>query len=423
VLFGESVAAGYLYAPGLTPAGALAGHLEALRPGLCEVIDLARTNETLASLAATVEASIQIQPDLLVLFAGNNWNLLETPEISAQAPSVPGRVRFAAHLKEGGLAGPVEAAALALAERAHGALDRIAALTRAIGIPVVLVVPEVDLDTWENRQPVPWLPGDGAARWHELLARGRECLEAGDAAAAAGIAREMLALDGGLCPTGHRLLGRAEQVQGDLPAALAAFRAEVDAAAYPLLACLGAPQATSVARGILRAAAARHGWLPVDLPSLFAEVSGSPLPGRRFFLDYCHLTAEGIHVAMAAVAAAVLPFTGDSSAPNLQDLLARLPATHPAPEVEAVARLGAAIHGAHRQLILGDKTAGIEADLDAALDASPHAEAALLALVEARVAPLPAVATAAQRRNLDSPCPLKLQHGWRWDFLDADVLI
>src|SRR5438270_10249699 len=46
--FGESVAAGYLYAPYVTPARALEGQLRAAGgAGNFEVIDLARTNETL----------------------------------------------------------------------------------------------------------------------------------------------------------------------------------------------------------------------------------------------------------------------------------------------------------------------------------------------------------------------------------------
>ena len=122
------------------PAKLLARQLEAAAPGLTEVIDLARTNETLLGLAETVEAAVQIQPDLLVLFTGNNWNLLETPELSAAAPSAAARVRFGELLAQG-LGRPVAEARRRIAERANGALDRIAALGQAIGIPVVVVIP------------------------------------------------------------------------------------------------------------------------------------------------------------------------------------------------------------------------------------------------------------------------------------------
>jgi len=56
---GESVAAGYLYAPHCTPAGVLHDQLCAVSGGEgYEVIDLARINETLDGLVATAERAI-----------------------------------------------------------------------------------------------------------------------------------------------------------------------------------------------------------------------------------------------------------------------------------------------------------------------------------------------------------------------------
>ena len=92
------------------------------------------------------------------------------------------------------------------------------------------------------------------------------------------------------------------------------------------------------------------------------------------------------------------------------------------PEAEAVARFGAAVHTAHRLLSTGPKRPILEHWCEAALDASPGIAETLLDLVAARCAPCPAVLTAAQQRNLASPYRLLLQHGWRWDHLDADLI-
>ncbi len=508
-LFGESAAAGYLYAPHFTPAMVLEAQLRAVAgDGAAEVIDLARTNETLPSLAATLESAVQIQPDVILIFAGNNWNLLETPEVSPYAPAVSARQRYAAAWREAGSAGPVALAAERLRDIVSGTLEHVALIARAIGVPVVLIVPEVSLDGWESRQPIRWLPargrpqlrlrsldpplaailapapgaagGAGAAGrarephappapislWYRLLARARRCLSRGAWTAAADAARTMLEIDGGDNPTTWRLLARACQGRpghGDDAAAAQAARAEVDAAAYPTLAFLGAPQATTLAQDLLRLAARRHGFACVDLPRIFAAHTGSPLPGRRLFLDYCHLTAEGIEVAMAATAAEVLrlsgiaaanrdrgrhapgeagttgdpgarsafhdPFAtsrGAASAPtdadlNWQELLRRLPPQRPAPQVEALARFGAAVHGAHRLLAVGPKAPFLEAWCSAALEASPGIESAMLDLLAARAAPLPAVLTPALGRNLASSHPLGLAHGWQWDHADSDL--
>ncbi|MCP4654425.1 MAG: hypothetical protein GY856_03290 [bacterium] len=423
-LFGESVAAGYLYAPHLTPARVLEEQLRSVGGEVgYEVIDLARTNERLGPLAATVRSAMQLAPDLLVIFVGNNWNLLETPEVSPYIPSVGARQRYGLALRHGGLGAAIDLARRQLHRAAEAAFDTVAEIARGTRIPVIVLVPEVNLADWENRQPVPWLPGDGTARWHALYEEALAALRAKRYAAAIEAAEAMRALDRGLCGTADRLLAKVRIAQGRLEEARRACQAEVDHSHYATLGFLGAPQATTAAQEILRRGAAEHGFACVDLPRIFAEHSGSPLPGRRLFLDYCHLTREGIRVAMAAVASEVLRLTGDGEAEvSWSSLLADLPDTEIPPEADAVAKLGAAIHSAHRLVAVGEKGSIIEYWCRQALAASPGMAAAMLDLIAARVAPCPAVLTAAQGRNLASPYRLQLQHGWRWDYLDVDVI-
>jgi hypothetical protein len=108
--------------------------------------------------------------------------------------------------------------------------------------------------------------------------------------------------------------------------------------------------------------------------------------------------------------------------PDWRMLLAATPAPRIAPETEATARLGAAIHGAHRLLTVGPKRPILEHWCAAALEASPGIAETFLDLADARTASCPAVLTAAQQKNLASPYRLLLQHGWQWDHLDAEVL-
>jgi hypothetical protein len=386
------------------------------------VIDLARTNEQLASLAATAEAALQLAPDALVVFAGNNWNLLETPEVSPYAPSVADRQAYGEALAADGLAGPLDLGRRRLAERAARAFARLAEIASGAGLPLVALVPEVNLADWEDRQPVAWLPGNGTPSWWRALRRARRRLAEGRFEDAAAAAWEMVDLDGETCPTSCRLLARAFLGQGDARRAREAAIAAVDAGAYPTLACLGAPQATHLARQVQIRGGERFGLEIVDLRRLFAEATGGELPGRRLFLDYCHLTAEGIELAMAAAAAPLLGRVGERTL-GWRDLL-RLPAAprRPPAEVEATALLGAAIHSAHRLLALEDKAPLLERWCRAALAASAAAARSMRDLLAARAAPCPAVLTAAQRANLAADCPLLLAHGWRWDHLDADLL-
>lgn len=424
-LFGESAAAGYLYAPRLTPAGVLEAQLRALGgEGNIEVIDLARTNERLPTLVETVRAALQIQPDVLVVYVGNNWNLLETPEISPYAADPAACRRYAQLLGEEGMTGVVRHACEELRRRAGDALDTIALIARTVKIPVVLVVPEVNLADWETLQPPTWNSERGLGEWYERFGAGLRLLEEGEWAEARSCARALIELDGGRCSTSWRLLARAAVSAGDLHEAEAACRAEIDAAAYPTLAALSAPQAGTLARDLLLDKGKEHGWMVVDLRELFARITGESLPGCRLFLDYCHLTAEGIGIAMAAIASRVLEVSGLVEEPfDAPSILARAGDALVSLETAATACLGAALHTAHRLLPVGPKGPILEHWLEEALRVDAGIAEAMLDLLALRASPLPAILTAAQRRNFDSPYRLLLQHGLRWEHLDADLLL
>ena len=231
----------------------------------------------------------------------------------------------------------------------------------------------------------------------------------------------MIDLDGATCPSSFRLLAKAHIGAGDGEQARAACRGEVEANQYATLCLLRAPQATRMAQAVQRRAAQHHGFVAVDLPEIFAEYTGSSLPGRRLFLDYCHLTVEAMHVAMAAVTAEVLRLFDEDDL-RWQTLARLLPRPSIAPEADATAKFGAAIHSAHRLSMTGSRAELLAYWCRAALDASPGIAQAMLDFVAVRTARCPAVLTAAQQRNYASPYRLTFQHGWHYDYLDADVI-
>ncbi len=416
--FGESAAAGYLYAPHLTPAQVLEKQLnQACGADSFEVVDLARTNDTLGPMLAAVRDSLQLDPDMLVIFSGNNWHLLETPELCPSAPSLRSRQHCALALRSAGLEGLSHLARSRLERSATQALNQLAQLA----IPVILVLPEVNLADWENLQPVSWLPVDETSRWYELRHEAEAHLKSENWQAALQTAQQLRCLDRGLCPTSHRLLARAWIGLGNIEEARSACEDEVEAAAdYPLLCFLGAPQATRLVRRILRRSARRHLFHCVDLPRIFAQHTGCSLPGRRLFLDYCHLSKEGLQVAMSAIASQVLSLSGNGTAPSWRELLRQVAPLEIEPQAEATALLGAALHSAHR--LASPDGHLLEHWLRQALKVWPQAAHVMLDLVSARSSPCPAVLTPAQQRLFDSPTSLSLQHGWQYDFLDADLL-
>ena len=145
----------------------------------------------------------------------------------------------------------------------------------------------------------------------------------------------------------------------------------------------------------------RHGLEVVSLPDVFASRERT-LPGRELFYDYCHLTPEGIDLAMTAVARKILG--------------AQPPAVTSEPDSDVLARaaIGAAVHGVHR----GARGEIVRYWLKKACAFDESARETLASIVNVRASRVPAVLTPEQ---LLEP-RLTPQHGWQWDGLDAETL-
>jgi hypothetical protein len=417
--FGESAAAGYLYAPHLYPAN----HLERVlnengQEGQFEVIDLSRTNETLDSLLETFTSSIQLRPDICVIFVGNNWSLLETPETSPHYPDVSMRQTISGIYAKNGLDGLADWVVKTRLEKAAGVMDEIRQLAEANQIKVVLVIPEVNLVDWESRQPVPFFAGNGIEKWYGLYDQAQAALVNESWAQLLDIGFEMWNLDHGTCSTTYRLIGIAQKGLGDLEKARAAFKAEIYAVILPYMTFLNAPQVTSYDQAVLRRLAGAFEFSLVDLTQVFETAAGERLPGRELFLDYCHLSKDGIEIAVSVIADEVYRLAGyaETSAdcfriePNLSK------------EHQALVEFGAAIHTTHRLISVRDRKSILEYWCRKAYETSPDIASTMLELVEARLAPVPEVLTTAQQQNVLSEFKLQFSHGWKYDQLDIELI-
>lgn len=413
VLLGESTAAGWFYAPALTPAGVLAEHLAASRePGIYEVLDLTMVNQQPGALVELTGAVLQLVPDVIVVFAGNNW--------AQRLPSFPGAtpadcIEAARALRTEGMAGLRRMADERTRSNVEHAVEIMARVAEAGGVSLVLVVPEVNLADWPRDRPVPWLPGDAAGRWHAAHAGALGALDTTAWADAAAAARAMLALDGGVSPTSHRLLGDALAALGRMDEARAAYLAAVDARGWDNFP--STPSATSAVREAIRRGAREHELACVDLPAVLAGEA----PGRRLFLDYCHLTAEGMRVAMAVVADAVARLADPARPPVPAPRAAGVAA-----ETEAAARFMTSLYTAHwaepPDIGVGPRPGLAREWLIAALDAAPAIEEAVRAYATTRAVPASAASlSAAHQRFHGTISALERQtthdHG-----LDPDVV-
>ncbi|HEY6350080.1 MAG TPA: hypothetical protein VI636_11795 [Candidatus Angelobacter sp.] len=334
ILIGESVARGYLLDPQYTPAMALE---EALQPQMrntgVEVIDLARVSlgwevEQLANQA------LLLDPDVVVIFAGNNWD----PVFSkTDLPYLGGA------LLERGIPGLKQMTENSLAGSVRSLVRKIGVRYQARRIPLIWVVPEFNLGDW--RDPVVnahFFANDGNSDWMVLSEGARAALGSGDYQLASQLGQKMVALDEKTCAAGLYILAECSLTQNDMDAARRYLECARDAIIWNPL--IKSPRAYSVTQKTLRAEAGMLGSEIVDLPRIFAEHLNGDLPDRRLFLDYCHLTVEGIRIAMAATASRMLEVL-NRPAVSPSELMRHSP--RPSHKVEAEAAFLAAVHNAH----------------------------------------------------------------------------
>ncbi|MCP4410808.1 MAG: hypothetical protein GY807_24320 [Gammaproteobacteria bacterium] len=335
ILLGESAARGYLYDPTFAPAAVLQRLLHSVPATRdVEVVDLARSSIGPAGVVQLAAESRRLRPDLFVVVAGNNW----CGSLSYGAST---RVELIEGLIERGYRGFIDAIEAWQVSRTQTTAERLAGIADRLGIPVILVVPETNLNDWrEDQNPiVPLLAGGGTGRWFDLAYRARAALDNGELADAERLASELIALDNGTSPVGHSICGHCHMRRGDVDTARRLFEVARDVArALPIDTSPGCSRAIQDG---LRGAGEAHGFHVVDLPSLMQDALGGALPDRRMFLDYCHLTSAGIRLMTDAVARISVRLLGDG---DPGDLAAATATLGPGPEVDADAHFMAAIH-------------------------------------------------------------------------------
>jgi hypothetical protein len=389
VLLGESTARGWPFDPAFNCAMALQRALTGSGQGAFQVVDLAKTRATAAEIAELAAAVPALDPDVVVVLAGNNINIPPGPlSRVALLESVEVQDRLADAVRTAGYAGLRDTLVEVADARCRRYLDLLDPLAEG-GARIVLVVPEFNLAGWvpDHGVEIPMFPGEILTAWYDLLD------DAGRAAAderwdqVVAIAEKMAELDAGTSPLPGHLAGHAARRLGDAGTARRALEASRDAGCSLLLSCV--PRVTRRLQELMTAVAAERGWECVDLRALLADPQLPGLPALRWFHDYCHLSDIGIERAMAAVADAVL-----GTAPGT---------TPPGPGVSTGLRAFAGAHAGAHLAYLGQPEEIVLAQLRSAVEGDPGLAEPLTAIRDVLSGPTPRWTNPAARRLLDVP--------------------
>jgi hypothetical protein len=338
VLIGESVARGFFYDPYVTPASLLQEMLRTAAPADdIEVIDLARTDIQLKPLLELTESAVALEPDAFVIFGGNNWH-----PISRLAPhhlrEIAEMIRSSGSWKEVKIYLEQR-----LREQVQFLLAGLGRLSKQHGIPILVMIPEFNLVDWINDCDGPALLNNAdILQWLKLRQEAEQALSEGSFEQASRMAQDLIDLDGGTTPVGFNIQWRAKWdsgVKSELRPLLENARDAGISLTKP-----GPPRCFATIQEVMRQEASQYDIRLVDLPRRFEEYLEGDMPGRRLFLDYCHLTLEGMRVAMASAAEALLPMLSRPDRGWRSFMATEFPVTD---KVMAEASFLAAVHNAN----------------------------------------------------------------------------
>jgi hypothetical protein len=329
-----------LYDPHYTPAAVLEKMLNAYQPEReFEVIDLAKTNLRAIDLKEVSRQCLLLEPDAIVVFAGNNWKFgfsrFGDEERALVGEDILKPERFSKML------GILEQN---VTRDAVDMLDWLGSIAREHNIPVQFIIPEFNLIDWRStklERIVSQFDGGQTRDWVLAREAAQEALATQDWERVEQYADDMIRLDPSN-PLGYELKADCKLRLSLFDQAREYLEMAKDYATLFQRAD-SKPRILSKTRQTLLEHAASRGISVVDLREIFGQYLGGKLPDRRLFIDYCHLTVEGIQLAMQESATDLLTTLAlpvDRGRLDVKDVT-------PANEVISLACFYAALHNIH----------------------------------------------------------------------------
>lgn len=318
VLLGESAARGYLFDPIITPAQLLEDVLnQASSTQKFEVIDLARTDITLAGLGNLMQSVAALKPNYIWFFCGNNWLQLES--LSAYDLLV-----LANLIKTQGLYQARPYVQEVIEKAIDSLLTQLFTCAAACQAEIIMTIPEFNLNSWRQDQfsPSLKLPVNTAFQ-HNNDHQAIESLQL------------KTELENGLNAQTFEQLGDAFIKLNQFDQAKTNYiRARDAVIGLPIK---FSPRCCEFIQVKLRNYAKQNHLILIDLPEIFATVSDNAIPGDNVFLDYCHLNLHGFYLLVSSISKNLTQdFTGSFDVnPYISD------------KELAVVYFMAAIHNAH----------------------------------------------------------------------------
>jgi len=331
ILIGESVSRGFFYDPYYTVAIELEAILRKTVPlADSEVIDLGRCGLNMEQLLELAASCTVLDPDAIVFLAGNNWwinNFMDNDDYRHMRELLRAdRIRdIKAFIEE------------KFSRKVIAMLDELKKMLVEKNIPVVFAIPAFNLRDWKSDDI---LAGNHLVEWEEARARADAALALGRMDELRTAAERMADADPSN-PIGYELLAEYHLLQEEKMEAIRNLELARDTALY--CRANNTPRCFAVIERTISAFGGEFGIEVVNLQEIFRHLPDG-VADRTLFLDYCHLSAKGIKIAMRHVAQRLVnALAGTNLAP--EDIAeSGYEVSH---DIQSIAHFCAATHNGH----------------------------------------------------------------------------
>lgn len=389
VLFGESVARGYLFDPYFNPARVMQQLMDQFAGETVEIIDLAKISQGMWELRDIGVDSLSLEADAIVIFAGNNW----LPDLYGAISEED--MNDVYRLLEEGRPDIVKQKVETCFSRTVHEFFNILHRYYPSGMNIIFVIPEYNLADWDadyKGADTMIKPAATLAQWEKSSKDANEALKNNDKITAGLAAEELIRLDP--ChPLGYRIKAAVQE-----DPALKKKYLEMSRDTSIVFRSIGKPRILSIIRESILSAAKKRNIQTIDLATYFWEYTAGKLPDRRLFLDYCHLTVEGIQITAGEICRKLLSLLCDRELPitSLQDAALKI---KPAASVAAMGHVFAAIHNAHQ----GQSADILQHHCLTAVDLDPRVSPFMHAYMEMATYKAPSILCRAFEKILKTP--------------------
>ncbi|MGB3181580.1 MAG: hypothetical protein WBB45_09330 [Cyclobacteriaceae bacterium] len=335
VYLGESVASGFFYEHHYRPALLAEKAVnQTLGEDSLEVIDLSKIGIDIDELRQVTRASLRLEPDALVVFAGNNWlsgfqMQLAEKDIRAIYQAVTSGKRFD------------EIDPIFQNKIREIAFDYLQ-LLKELDLPVIFVIPEFNLKDWYldiNGQGLLWPQGE-TEQWMTLKETAEQALEQNNMQEAREAALDLIRLNKSNT-VGYRTLAESYLREEKYDEALQALLDGRDTIMYRMA---PVPGTHTVLRDQVLELAKKDNLTLIDLPILLKEHFPGTMPDRSMFLDYCHFDDNALKLVASHLAKEILHVVFRRQTPY-DELHKLIPPSEK--KYKGIAHLMAAMYNAH----------------------------------------------------------------------------